>query len=86
MEREADVTLAVASAKIRTAEAAREGALISHQVHGAIGVTDEYPLHHSTLRLWSWREEYGNEAEWAIALGGIIQKRGADSLWVALTN
>jgi acyl-CoA dehydrogenase len=86
MEREADVTLAVASAKIRTAEAAREGALIAHQVHGAIGVTDEYPLHHSTLRLWSWREEYGNEAEWAIALGGIIQKRGADSLWVALTN
>lgn len=86
MEREADVTLAVASAKIRTAEAAREGALIAHQVHGAIGVTDEYPLHHSTLRLWSWREEYGNEAEWAIALGGIIQKRGADSLWAALTN
>lgn len=86
MERGADVTLAVASAKIRTAEAAREGALIAHQVHGAIGVTDEYPLHHSTLRLWAWREEYGNEAEWAIALGGIIQKRGADSLWVALTN
>jgi acyl-CoA dehydrogenase len=86
MEHEADVTLAVASAKIRTAEAAREGALIAHQVHGAIGVTDEYPLHHSTLRLWSWREEYGNEAEWAIALGGIIQKRGADSLWAALTN
>ncbi|HET6491446.1 MAG TPA: acyl-CoA dehydrogenase family protein [Burkholderiales bacterium] len=86
MERGADVTLAVASAKIRTAEAARAGALIAHQVHGAIGVTDEYPLHHSTLRLWAWREEYGNEAEWAIALGGITQKRGADSLWVALTN
>ena len=86
MERGGDVTLAVASAKIRTAEAAREGALIAHQVHGAIGVTDEYPLHHSTLRLWAWREEYGNEAEWAIALGGITQKRGADSLWAALTT
>jgi acyl-CoA dehydrogenase len=86
MERGGDVTLAVASAKIRTAEAAREGALIAHQVHGAIGVTDEYPLHHSTLRLWAWREEYGNEAEWAIALGGITQKRGADTLWPALTT
>ncbi|HEX6002549.1 MAG TPA: acyl-CoA dehydrogenase family protein, partial [Burkholderiales bacterium] len=86
MERGGDVTLAVASAKIRTAEAARTGALIAHQIHGAIGVTDEHPLHHATLRLWSWREEYGNEAEWAVMLGGITQKRGADQLWPALTT
>lgn len=86
MERGGDVTLAVASAKIRTAEAAREGALIAHQVHGAIGVTDEHALHHTTLRLWSWREEYGNEAEWAVTLGGLTQKRGADALWPALTT
>ncbi|HET9664840.1 MAG TPA: acyl-CoA dehydrogenase family protein, partial [Burkholderiales bacterium] len=86
MERGSDVTLAVASAKIRTAEAARAGALIAHQVHGAIGVTDEYPLHHATLRLWSWREEFGNEAEWAATLGGLMQKRGADGLWPALTT
>jgi acyl-CoA dehydrogenase len=86
MERDADVTLAVASAKIRTAEAAHAGALIAHQVHGAIGVTDEYPLHHATLRLWSWREEYGNEAHWAARLGGLTQKRGADMLWPALTT
>ena len=81
-----DVTLAVASAKIRTAEAAREGALIAHQVHGAIGVTDEYALHHSTLRLWAWREEFGNEAEWAMTLGGLMHKRGADQLWPAITT
>lgn len=86
MERGHDVTLAVASAKIRTAEAAREGALIAHQVHGAIGVTSEFLLHHWTLRLWAWREEYGNEAEWAAALGGIVQKRGAESFWPALTT
>ncbi|OGA48341.1 MAG: hypothetical protein A3F74_05150 [Betaproteobacteria bacterium RIFCSPLOWO2_12_FULL_62_58] len=85
VERGGDVTLAVASAKIRTAEAAHEGALIAHQVHGAIGVTNEYALHHSTLRLWAWREEYGNEAEWATALGGITQKRGADRFWPTLT-
>jgi acyl-CoA dehydrogenase len=86
MERGGDVTLAVASAKIRTAEAAHTGALIAHQVHGAIGVTDEYPLHHATLRLWSWREEFGNEAYWAAVLGGLVQKRGADMLWPALTT
>ncbi len=86
VERGGDVTLAVASAKIRTADAAREGALIAHQVHGAIGVTDEYALHHATLRLWAWREEYGNEAEWAAMLGGIVQKRGADAFWPALTT
>lgn len=80
-----DVTLAIASAKIRAGEAAREGALIAHQVHGAIGVTDEHALHHSTLRLWAWREEFGNEAEWAMALGRLMLKRGADQLWPALT-
>lgn len=77
--------LAVAAAKIRTAQAAHEGALIAHQVHGAIGVTDEYVLHHSTLRLWAWREEYGNEVEWATMLGDAMQARGADELWPALT-
>lgn len=85
LDRGGDVTLAVASARIRAADAAREGALIAHQVHGAIGVTDEYPLHHYTLRLWAWREEYGNEAEWAALLGGVVLKRGADSFWPALT-
>ena len=44
LERGEDPLLAVASAKIRTAQAAHEGALIAHQVHGAIGVTDEYDL------------------------------------------
>lgn len=85
VERGKDVTLAVASAKIRTSEAAREGALIAHQVHGAIGVSDEHALHHSTLRLWAWREEYGNEAEWATALGGATQRSGAGRFWAAIT-
>lgn len=85
VERGEGVTLAVASAKIRTAEAAREGALIAHQVHGAIGVTDEHALHHSTLRLWAWREEYGNEAEWATRLGAAIQRGGPGEFWPAIT-
>jgi acyl-CoA dehydrogenase len=81
-----DAPLAVAAAKIRTAQAAQEGSLIAHQVHGAIGVTGEYALHHATLRLWSWREEYGNEAWWAIELGRAMAARGADELWPRLTQ
>lgn len=86
LERGEDSLLAIASAKIRTAQAAHEGALIAHQVHGAIGVTDEYALHHSTLRLWAWREEFGNEAAWAAELGRAIAAAGADQLWPLLTK
>ncbi|MBI1991276.1 MAG: acyl-CoA/acyl-ACP dehydrogenase [Betaproteobacteria bacterium] len=86
LERGEDPLLAVASAKIRTAQAAHEGALIAHQVHGAIGVTDEYALHHSTLRLWSWRDEFGNEATWAAELGRALAAAGADQLWPMLTQ
>jgi acyl-CoA dehydrogenase len=85
LERGGDALLAVASAKIRTADAAREGALIAHQVHGAIGVTNEHALHHATLRLWAWREEFGNEAHWAMRLGRRTQQQGADSFWATLT-
>lgn len=85
IERGENALLAVASAKIRTAHAAQEGALIAHQVHGAIGVTEDYVLHHSTLRLWAWREEFGNEAAWAMELGHAIAGAGADRLWPVLS-
>jgi alkylation response protein AidB-like acyl-CoA dehydrogenase len=85
VERGGDALLAVASAKIRAADAAREGALVAHQVHGAIGVTNEHALHHATLRLWAWREEFGNEAHWAMRLGLRTQRDGAPAFWPALT-
>jgi len=75
------VFLEAASAKIRCAEAAQEGAAITHQVHGAIGFTREHILHRFTLRLLSWREDFGNESEWAVALGNLVAARGADDLW-----
>ena len=86
LERGKDALLPIAAAKIRTAQAAHEGAMIAHQVHGAIGVTDEYALHHSTLRLWSWREEFGNEAAWSMELGRVIAAGGADRLWPTLAQ
>src|SRR6185295_11690941 len=78
-------SLAVAAAKIRAGEAAGIGAAIAHQVHGAIGFTQEHRLHYSTRRLWSWRDEFGNEAYWARRLGGEVAAAGADRLWQGIT-
>ena len=78
--------LAVASAKVRAGEAAGQGAAIGHQVHGAMGFTREYRLHHYTRRLLTWREDFGSENFWARELGGRVANRGADALWPALTS
>ena len=75
----------IAIAKVRGGEAAGTGAAIAHQVHGAMGFTYEHSLHHATRRLWSWREEFGNEAVWAVRLGRMIAERGADELWPFIT-
>lgn len=60
---------AVAAAKACASQAAGRIARLSHQVHGAIGFTEEHRLQHLTRRLWSWREEAGNEDLWAGRLG-----------------
>lgn len=78
--------LEAASAKIRSAEAAAEGAAIAHQVHGAIGFTKEHVLHRFTLRLLSWRDDFGNESYWAAALGNLIAKREANSFWPLIAS
>ena len=77
--------LAVATAKIRCGQAAGVGAGIAHQVHGAMGFTREYSLQHRTRRLWEWRDEFGPETVWAIALGRDIARRGSDTLWATVT-
>ena len=76
----------VAIAKVRAGEAAGAGAAIAHQVHGAMGFTYEHTLHHATRRLWSWREEFGNETVWATRLGRMVATQGADRLWPFITQ
>ena len=75
------VFLEAASAKIRCAEAAQEGAAIAHQVFGAIGFTREHVLHRFTLRMLAWRDDFGNESHWAAELGRRVAARGADDFW-----
>jgi acyl-CoA dehydrogenase len=81
---DAGVFLEVASAKIRVGEAAGEGAAIAHQVLGAIGFTREHILHRFTRRLWAWRDDFGNESQWAAKLGELVAAKGADALWPML--
>lgn len=77
---------AAAVAKIRTAQAARIGAAVAHQVHGAIGVTDEHMLHYFTRRLWTWRSEFGTEQDWSERLGRTFLDRPDAGLWTILTE
>ena len=79
------VFLEAAAAKIRVGEAAGEGAGIAHQVLGAIGFTKEHTLHRFSQRLWAWRDDFGNESNWAVKLGNRVAANGADALWPMLT-
>ena len=76
----------IAIAKTRVGEAATLASEIAHQVHGAIGFTKEYSLQLSTRRLWSWRDEFGGDTEWAARVGAYVCAGGADALWPTLTD
>lgn len=78
--------LALACSKARTSHAAGLGARIAHQVHGAIGFTQEHRLHHLTRRLWSWREEYGSDEHWSAVIGDMVIKSGPEHLWPNMTR
>jgi alkylation response protein AidB-like acyl-CoA dehydrogenase len=77
--------LPIAAAKARCGEAAGIGAAIAHQVHGAIGFTHEHSLHFLTRRLWSWRDEFGNETEWNQVTGHHMAKAGPNRYWAEIT-
>jgi acyl-CoA dehydrogenase len=86
LERNENVVLACAAAKVRSGAAVEVVARLAHQVHGAIGFTQEHKLHHLTRRLWSWRDEAGSELAWSRVLGAGVLADGADGLWPALTR
>jgi acyl-CoA dehydrogenase len=78
--------LEVGSAKGICAAAAEEVVAAAHQLHGAIGMTREYPLHHFTRRLRAWSFEWGTGAQCGQEIGALAVESGADRLWPLLTG
>lgn len=76
--------IAVAAAKATTSASATTVAALAHQIHGALGFTQEHRLGAATTRLWSWREEYGGEGVWQDALADLVL--ASEGWWPALTR
>lgn len=75
------VFFAAAATKIQANLTATSVARLSHQVLGAFGFTDESDLGASTRRLWAWREEFGNEFEWAQRMAKLASGELRSGLW-----
>ena len=58
----------------------------AHQLHGAIGFTDEHRLQFWTRRLWAWRDDFGTETEWGAVLGRELVADGGSDLWDFVTS
>lgn len=75
----------IAASKLRANRAVGIVTAIAHQVHGAIGFTEEYDLHRVTIPLMRWRSAHGNDAYWAKRLGRQVADFGGRGLWEAMT-
>lgn len=71
--------LTAALAKMQCSQAVDKIASISHAVHGAIGVTQEYDLQLYTRRLREWARSGGGHGYWAGRIGAaaLSSKQGA---------
>ena len=78
--------LHAAIAKSRAGEAAGTAAECAHQVIAAMGFSLEHPLQRLTRRLWTWRDDCGNEAHWNDLVGARILAAGADAAWSVLID
>lgn len=78
--------LAIAAARARIGEAAGTAIGIAHQLHGAIGFTEEHRLHWFTTALWSWRDEFGSAAWWTRRLGAAVLAGPKQAYWPMVTS
>jgi len=77
----------LAAALATRVEADRMASLVgrlSHQLHGAIGFTQEHPLYLSTTRLTAWRQDDLSEAACARELSQLVPGLGGP--WETLTG
>jgi acyl-CoA dehydrogenase len=75
-----------AVARVLAGRAATEVARLAHQLHGAMGVTSEYPLQRFTRRLWSLRDADLCERDWSAILAEASFAGGEPTVWEVLTS
>lgn len=76
---------AASAARIVAAATAATVSERAHQLHGAIGTTQEYALHHLTRMMWRLRDADAPEQAWLAALGGQAVGAGESGLWDTLS-
>ncbi|MEL7209228.1 MAG: acyl-CoA dehydrogenase family protein, partial [Actinomycetota bacterium] len=76
----------IASARTIADGSASTATRWAHQAHGAMGMTQEYALHHLSRRLWAWRQEFGSPGEWAGVVGHLAMEAGADGHFPLITS
>jgi acyl-CoA dehydrogenase len=79
-------TLNFAIAKSVTGRAAREASRIAHQIHGAMGMTQEYVLGRYTTCMWAWTEEAGRPEFWNTYIGQKFLEQSDRNLWISITD
>jgi len=74
----------VAVAKSCAAHASSLVLRSAHQLHGAIGTTQEHPLHLLTMPVASWRNDFGNARRWDEEVALAVRSNG--SAWSLVTR
>ena len=76
----------VAAARSCAGHAAEVVVRNAHQVHGAIGTTQEHRLHEFTRAALAWRSEFGSVRYWDQRVTDATLAAGASGLWGLVTG
>ena len=76
----------LAIAQFQIAHIADRIADIAHAIHGAIGISQEYPLHHYTRRIRECKSSFGSAQYWAAEIGQHVLHENNDTLLAVLTS
>jgi acyl-CoA dehydrogenase len=76
----------IAAARTLANETAGTATRQCHQAHGAMGMTQEYALHHLSRRLWAWRSEWSGPGEWSQKVGRMAEQVGPANLYPLITG
>ncbi|WPB90722.1 acyl-CoA dehydrogenase family protein [Streptomyces malaysiensis] len=77
---------ATAAASATAGRVANRVAAVAHQLHGAIGITQEHDLHLSTSRLTAWADSPRSQRSWEQRVGELAVAPDDQALWELMTN